>query len=35
MPEIEADRAVLLTESHKSTEGEPVTLAARRIPAYS
>ena len=32
MPEIEADRAVLLTESYKSTEGEPVIT--RRAKAF-
>ena len=31
MPEIEADRAVLLTESYKQTEGEP--LITRRAKA--
>ena len=29
MPEIEADRAILLTESYKQTEGEPIVK--RRI----
>ncbi len=33
MPEIEADRAVLLTESYKSTEGEPIIT--RRAKAFS
>ncbi len=32
MPEIEADRAVLLTESYKSTEGEPIIT--RRAKAF-
>ena len=32
MPEIEADRAVLLTESYKATEGEPIAL--RRAKAF-
>jgi len=32
MPEIEADRAVLLTESYKSTEGEPIIR--RRAKAF-
>ncbi len=32
MPEIEADRAVLLTESYKQTEGEPITV--RRAKAF-
>lgn len=32
MPEIEADRAVLLTESYKQTEGEPIIL--RRAKAF-
>ena len=32
MPEIEADRAVLLTESYRSTEGEPVIT--RRAKAF-
>ncbi len=33
MPEIEADRAVLLTESYKQTEGEPIAL--RRAKAFA
>ncbi|MBP3434742.1 MAG: glycyl radical protein [Clostridia bacterium] len=33
MPEIEADRAVLLTESYKQTEGEPISL--RRAKAFA
>ena len=33
MPEIEADRAVLLTESYKQTEGQPITL--RRAKAFA
>lgn len=33
MPEIEADRAVLLTESYKQTEGEPVIT--RRAKAFA
>ncbi|MBQ8497336.1 MAG: glycyl radical protein [Clostridia bacterium] len=33
MPEIEADRAVLLTESYKETEGEPIIL--RRAKAFA
>ena len=33
MPEIEADRAVLLTESYKETEGEP--LVTRRAKAFA
>ncbi len=33
MPEIEADRAVLLTESYKATEGEPIIT--RRAKAFS
>ena len=32
MPEIEAERAVLLTESYKATEGEPIIL--RRAKAF-
>ncbi len=32
MPQIEADRAVLLTESYKSTEGEPIVT--RRAKAF-
>lgn len=32
MPEIEADRAVLLTESYRSTEGEPIIM--RRAKAF-
>ena len=32
MPEIEADRAVLLTESYKQTEGEPIIT--RRAKAF-
>ena len=32
MPEVEADRAVLLTESYKATEGEPMVL--RRAKAF-
>ena len=32
MPQIEADRAVLLTESYKATEGEPITT--RRAKAF-
>ncbi len=32
MPEIEADRAVLLTESYKQTEGEPIIV--RRAKAF-
>ena len=32
MPEIEADRAVLLTESYRSTEGEPIIT--RRAKAF-
>jgi formate C-acetyltransferase len=32
MPEIEADRAVLLTESYKATEGEPIVM--RRAKAF-
>ena len=32
MPEIEAERAVLLTESYKSTEGEPIIM--RRAKAF-
>ena len=32
MPEIEADRAVLLTESYKATEGEPIIT--RRAKAF-
>ena len=31
-PEIEADRAVLLTESYKKTEGEPIII--RRAKAF-
>ena len=30
-PEIEADRAVLLTESYKQTEGEPIITRIRQI----
>ncbi len=33
MPQIEADRAVLLTESYKSTEGEPIIT--RRAKAFA
>lgn len=33
MPEIEADRAVLITESYKSTEGQPIIL--RRAKAFA
>ncbi|MBQ2987515.1 MAG: glycyl radical protein [Clostridia bacterium] len=33
MPEIEADRAVLLTESYRETEGEPIIL--RRAKAFA
>ncbi len=33
MPEIEADRAVLLTESYRKTEGEPIHL--RRAKAFA
>jgi len=33
MPQIEADRAVLLTESYKNTEGEPIIT--RRAKAFS
>lgn len=33
MPEIEADRAILLTESYKQTEGEPIIL--RRAKAFA
>ena len=33
MPEIEADRAVLITESYKATEGEPIIL--RRAKAFA
>ena len=33
MPEIEADRAVLLTESYRNTEGEPIIL--RRAKAFA
>ncbi|MCQ2770940.1 MAG: glycyl radical protein [Clostridia bacterium] len=33
MPEIEADRAALLTESYKSTEGEPIVT--RRAKAFA
>ncbi len=33
MPEIEADRAVLLTESYKATEGQPIIL--RRAKAFA
>lgn len=32
MPEIEADRAVILTESYRATEGEPVIT--RRAKAF-
>ena len=32
MPEIEADRAVILTESYKETEDEPIIL--RRAKAF-
>ena len=32
MPEIESDRAVLITESYKATEGEPIIL--RRAKAF-
>ena len=33
MPEIEADRAVLLTESYRATEGEPIIT--RRAKAFA
>ena len=33
MPQIEADRAVLLTESYKATEGEPIIT--RRAKAFA
>ena len=33
MPEIECERAVLLTESYKATEGEPVVM--RRAKAFA
>ena len=33
MPEIEADRAVLITESYKQTEGQPIVL--RRAKAFA
>ena len=33
MPEIEADRAVLLTESYKATEGQPIVI--RRAKAFA
>ena len=33
MPEIEADRAVLLTESYRKTEGEPTVM--RRAKAFA
>ena len=33
MPEIEADRAVLLTESYQETEGEP--MVTRRAKAFA
>ena len=33
MPEIEADRAVLLTESYRATEGQPIVL--RRAKAFA
>lgn len=33
MPEIEADRAVLITESYKATEGQPIIL--RRAKAFA
>ena len=33
MPEIESDRAVLLTESYKATEGQPIVL--RRAKAFA
>ena len=33
MPEIEADRAVLLTESYQKTEGEPIVM--RRAKAFA
>ena len=32
MPQIEADRAILLTESYKATEGEPIIT--RRAKAF-
>ena len=32
MPEVEADRAVLLTESYRATEGEPIVM--RRAKAF-
>jgi len=33
MPEIESDRAVLLTESYRSTEGQPIVM--RRAKAFA
>ena len=33
MPEVEADRAVLITESYKATEGQPIIL--RRAKAFA
>lgn len=33
MPEIESERAVLLTESYKETEGQPIVL--RRAKAFA
>ena len=33
MPEIEADRAILLTESYRATEGEPIIT--RRAKAFA
>ena len=32
MPEIEADRAVILTESYKETEDEPIILRRAKAP---
>ncbi|MDO4608089.1 MAG: glycyl radical protein [Clostridia bacterium] len=34
MPEIEADRAVLITESYKATEGQPIILRRARAFAH-
>ena len=34
MPEIEADRAVLLTESYRETEGEPFFAVRKRLRTF-
>ena len=34
MPEIESARAVLITESYKQTENEPMIIRSKSVPAY-